>query len=63
MKSHKSNERKKERKKEREKERKKAPTIYESNKNMLQIEHTTMLILNMSRQWTSHSLLMLFCYY
>ena len=53
MKSHKSNERKKERKKERKrerkKERKKAPTIYESNKNMLQVEHT-MLIGNMSRQ-------------
>ena len=43
-------ERKKEREKERKKERKKAPTIYESNKNMLQIEPTTMLILNMSRQ-------------
>ena len=48
--------------KERKKEKKKAPTIYESNKNMLQVEHT-MLIGNMSRQWTSHSLLMLFCYY
>ena len=47
-------------KKERKKERKKE--IYESNKNTLQVEHT-MLILNMSRQWTSHSLLMLFCYY